>query len=119
MMSDVVKEMGTRLDDFANLQTIVRRLEKQGRLTLAETLRQADLDTCEKEEFADKGDPNVTAKFFFAGIEQGKVRQLKRGLRGIYVRIHGRLLKQSFTESKFTYNISRWKKFESGLRVEL
>ena len=119
LMSDVVRDLGTRLDDFGNFQSIVRRLEKQGRLVLADTSRQADLDTCEKQEFTDKNDATVTAKFFFAGIEQGKVRQLKRGLRGIYVRIHGRLLKQSFTESKFTYNISRWKKFESGLRVEL
>ena len=52
-------------------------------------------------------------------MKAGKVNKLKIGLRGIYVRIHGRLLKQSFTDSVYTYNISRWKKFESGLRVEL
>jgi hypothetical protein len=80
---------------------------------------QADLDVCEKIEFNDKVDPKVTAKIFFAGMKSGQVNQLKRGLRGIYVRIHGRLLKQSFTDSTFTYNISKWKKFESGMRVEL
>ena len=77
------------------------------------------MDTCVASEFIDKEDHTVKAKFFFAGIQNGEVVKLKRGLRGIYVRIHGRLLKQSFTDSTFTYNISRWKKFESGLRVEI
>lgn len=106
------------LDNFGKLQPLAKKLEKRGLLTLAQSTRQADLDTCQKSVVTDKNS-KVTATFFFAGVQRGKVRQLKKGLRGIYVRIHGRLLKQSFTESKYTYNISRWKKFESGLRVEL
>jgi hypothetical protein len=107
------------LNDFGKLAGTAKRLEKKEALTLAYTSVQSDLDVCEIFEFADKIDSKVTAKIFFAGMKAGQVNQLKRGLRGIYVRIHGRLLKQSFTDSTFTYNISKWKKFESGLRVEL
>jgi hypothetical protein len=107
------------LTEFGKLTSTAKRLEKKQCLTLAYTSIQADLDVCELFEFADKVDPKVTAKIFFAGMKSGKVNQLKRGLRGIYVRIHGRLLKQSFTERSFTYNISKWTKFESGIRVEL
>jgi Histidine kinase-, DNA gyrase B-, and HSP90-like ATPase len=116
---EVVKNAPNVLVDFGKLALTAKRLEKKGYLTLAYTSVQADLDVCEQIEFADKVDPKVTAKIFFAGMKSGQVNQLKRGLRGIYVRIHGRLLKQSFTDSTFTYNISKWKKFESGLRVEL
>jgi hypothetical protein len=96
-----------------------RALERKKLLKFAFASVQTDLEACEVSEFVDKEDSSVKAKFFFAGMKAGQVNQLKRGLRGIYVRIHGRLLKQSFTDSTFTYNISRWKKFESGLRVEL
>jgi len=116
--ADLVKFTPGILDNFGKLQSTAKRLEKRGLLALAHSTRQADLDACQKTVITDKGG-KVSATFFFAGISRGKVKQLKRGLRGIYVRIHGRLLKQSFTDSKFTYNISRWKKFESGLRVEL
>jgi hypothetical protein len=116
--ADLVKFTPGILDNFGKLQSIAKRLEKRGLLALAHSTRQVDLDACQKSVLTDKGS-KVGATFFFAGINRGKVKQLKKGLRGIYVRIHGRLLKQSFTDSKFTYNISRWKKFESGLRVEL
>lgn len=116
---EVVKHAPELLNEFGRLELTAKRLEKKKCLTLAYTSVQSDLDECEVFELADKIDPKVTAKIFFAGMKGGQVNQLKRGLRGIYVRIHGRLLKQSFTESTFTYNISKWKKFESGLRVEL
>lgn len=107
------------LDNFAKIKPVAQKLANKRTLTVAESSRQVDLHACDRQELLDKQDHKVRATFFFAGIDHGKVKQLKRGLRGIYVRIHGRLLKQSFTDSKFTYNISRWKKFESGLRVEI
>ena len=116
---EVVKSAPGMLLDFGKLAATAKRLEKKKCLTLAYTSVQADLDVCQQIEFADKVDPKVSVKIFFAGMNSGQVNQLKRGLRGIYVRIHGRLLKQSFTNSTFTYNISKWKKFESGLRIEL
>jgi Histidine kinase-, DNA gyrase B-, and HSP90-like ATPase len=116
--ADLVKFTPEILDNFGKLQSTAKKLEKRGLIALAHSTRQADLDACQKSVITDKG-AKVSATFFFAGINRGKVKQLKTGLRGIYVRIHGRLLKQNFTDSKFTYNISRWKKFESGLRVEL
>lgn len=116
---EALKSAPDIVSHFAKLSSMSRALEKKGLLRLAYTSLQTDLEACEVSEFTDKEDSSVKAKFFFAGMKAGQVNQLKRGLRGIYVRIHGRLLKQSFTESNFTYNISRWKKFESGLRVEL
>lgn len=116
---EVVKTAPDILSNFGRLAKIARALEKKGLLKFAFTSIQADLDACEVTEITDKEDSAIKAKFYFAGMKIGQVSQLKRGLRGIYVRIHGRLLKQSFTDSSFTYNISRWKKFESGLRVEL
>ncbi len=117
--ADVAHRLG-ELNNFRRLRKSAEKIAKRKFLILTESSRQSDLHTCEQVlEIADKQDNKVKAKFFFAGIDHGKVMQLKKGLRGIYIRIHGRLLKQSFTESKFTYNISRWKKFESGLRVEI
>ena len=79
----------------------------------------ADLSDAQIQEFVDKEDRTVKGRFYFGGIESGKVQSLKKGLRGIYVRINGRLLKQSFTEQHYVYNISKWVKFAAGLRVEL
>jgi hypothetical protein len=105
--------------NFAKLPGTARVLARRSVLKPAYASVQTDLEECEVSEIRDKGDTKVRAKFFFAGMKAGKVNQLKPGLRGIYVRINGRLLKESFTGSTFTYNISRWKKFESGLRVEI
>ena len=61
----------------------------------------------------------LPTKYTSQGSKRGKVLPLKPGLRGIYIRIQGRLLKHSFTEQEFVYPISKWVKFASGLRVEL
>jgi len=106
-------------DRFNRLRSTARELIKTKALSIAGTSSQADLEECQIVELADREDKKVKAKYFFAGVENGKVRSLKPGLRGIYIRIHGRLLKQSFTERKYTYNISKWVKFENGLRLEL
>lgn len=105
--------------EFSGFRQRAERLAKRRLLKVATGSAHADLDQCQVSEFADKEDRSVKAKVFFAGIDEGKIRSLKPGLRGIYVRIHGRLLKQSFTDRKFTYSISKWVKFENGLCVEL
>ncbi len=104
---------------FKGIPDVVAKLHRKNLVSLAGTSIQADLGECQQTELQDKEDKSVKAKIYFSGIVGGKVRPLKRGLRGIYVRIHGRLLKQNFTDRRFTYNISKWVKFESGLRVEI
>ena len=118
VFDEVYKSAPDILSNYGRIGAMSRALQKKSLLKLACASVEADLEECQIEEFADREDSSVKAKFYFAGMKAGQVNQLKRGLRGIYVRIHGRLLKQSFTGSDFTYNISRWKKFESGLRVE-
>jgi len=78
-----------------------------------------DLKDCDVFNGRDRLDTTVKYCIYFTGIKEGKVLPMKPGLRGIYVRIHGRLLKQSFTEQKYVYPISKWNKFASGIRVEL
>lgn len=104
---------------FGRLRQDAEKLAKSGRLQPAGNSLLVDLSSCKEIVFRDRVDKSASAKVYFAGLDEDKVRHLKPGLRGIYVRVHGRLLKQSFTDSKFTYNISKWKKFESGTRVEL
>jgi hypothetical protein len=78
---EVIKYAPEILNDFGKLAGIAKRLEKKKTLTLAYTSVQTDLDVCEIFELADKVDPKVTAKIFFAGMKSGQVNQLKRGLR--------------------------------------
>ena len=120
MFSDVVKELPKMPTLFKDLRRYAEKLIENGSLREAETSLLTDLHDCEELEIKDRNDKSVTGKIYFAGLkDDDKVKPIKPGLRGIYVRIHGRLLKQSFTDSKFTYSISNWKKFESGVRVEL
>lgn len=118
-VADAARHVPTITTRFERLDVVAKRLARAKALTLGQSSRLADLNHCQIFELKDKEGSGVTGQAFFAGIQNGKVLQLKKGLRGIYVRINGRLLKQSFTDSGYTYNISRWKKFESGLRVEL
>jgi len=119
LYSDVAKELKTLDGDFAKLDHLAKRLSHGKRISTVDASFSADLGQCEVIETKDKIDKNVSSKFFFAGIENGRVLPIKPGLRGIYIRIHGRILKQSFTDRRYTYPISKWVKFESGLRVEL
>jgi hypothetical protein len=117
--SDVVRDLKVDLSDVKNLPRTCARLARKGKLKTARDSNLTDLEDCEAITVSDKLDKSVQTTIFFAGMEGDNVRPLKPGLRGIYVRIHGRLLKQSFTDSKYTYHISKWKKFESGVRVEI
>src|SRR5579871_4524742 len=117
--SDVAGELRPELSSVKRLGKTCARLVRRRKLRTAVDSTLTDLEDCEKIEMGDKVDKSVRTVIYFAGMEADAVRHLKPGLRGIYVRIHGRLLKQSFTDSKYTYHISKWKKFESGVRVEL
>ncbi len=119
LYAEVADKICSRPDVFATLDSNAQRLSKKNLLVQVGVSTLADLKGCQTYTVTDKHDKTVTATIYFTGLQGEKVKPLKRGLRGIYVRIHGRILKHSFTDSKFTYNISRWKKFESGTRVEL
>ena len=77
-----------------------------------------DLESCVVHQKSYKED-QASIKIYHGRMVQGSPTHIKPGLRGIYVMVNGRLLKNSFTETKYTGNISKWKKFESGLRVIL
>lgn len=119
LYSDAAKHLPDMPGLFGNLESLTNSLSKKNLILPSAFTFLKDLSECEEYEITDKQDKSVKAKIYFGGMQDDNVTKIKPGLRGIYVRIHGRLLKQSFTDSKFTYNISKWKKFESGTRVEL
>jgi len=111
---------GLSFDKISEISKIAEAAASRGKCQLASASTEADLSKCKVSEAIEgDGSQQVGLKFFFAGIRDGKVQPLKRGLRGIYVRIHGRLLKHDFTTQEYTYSISKWTKFASGLRVEV
>jgi hypothetical protein len=116
---DVKTELSLTPLNCAKLREASKGLVKKKLLVAGDPTRSLDIRDCQLIEGKDKLDSTVKYRIYFTGIEDGKVNSMKPGLRGIYVRIHGRLLKQSFTEQKFVYNISKYMKFASGLRVEL
>jgi hypothetical protein len=118
LYADAGKEILEATKKFKPIKSLAKKLYRNKRLKRASESRDVDLNNCIIKKIEDKNE-DVKATIYFGGMEGGKVKAIKRGLRGIYVRIHGRLLKQSFTARKYTYNISKWVKFESGLRVEL
>jgi hypothetical protein len=116
---DVRKNAPTLLTELGRLRNSATRLARRKLLRLSDISADADLKECETVDIRDKDDKTVAARFYFGGLEGGKVRSIKKSLRGIYVRINGRLLKQSFDDQKYVYSISKWVKFAAGLRVEL
>ncbi|MGD1042010.1 MAG: ATP-binding protein [Sedimentisphaerales bacterium] len=113
------RELAPATDDFAKLNAVAKSLLKRKLLMVGDPSTSLDLKDCGVIDGKDRQDPTVKYRIYFTGIREGKVLPMKTGLRGIYVRIHGRLLKQSFTEQKYVYPISKWNKFASGIRVEL
>ena len=104
---------------LGRLRILAKLLVTKGKLVAVGKTVHADLEDCETEILTDKQDHSVKGLFYFAGFEGNKVASLKPSVRGVYVRIHGRLLKQNFATQDFTYNISKWIMFTQGLRVEL
>ena len=108
--------------DFKSLSSIAKKLQEQGLLSLASNSREKELINCTiKKSSSGKSDDPFSAIIYFAGMDPKtyKVYSLKKSLRGIYVRIHGRLLKHDFSGRGITYNISRYMKFANGIRVEI
>ena len=103
---------------FSDLKKQSKKLLKQNHIKRPGANDEIDLEKTQQTERRDDNQ-EATIKYYFGGIKDGRVQHIKKGLRGIYVRVHGRLLKNTFTERKYTYNISHYTQFESGLRVEI
>ena len=112
-------KLAAAISNFTKLQATAKSLLKRKLLVVGDPSASLDLKDCNVIEGKDRQDPTIKYRIYFAGIKEGKVLSIKPGLRGIYVRIHGRLLKHSFTEQKYVYPISKWNKFANGIRVEL
>jgi len=120
MYEDVASDIQKYLSNFKNLKSLAKRLHKSKKLSLATNAADHDLGECKKHVFeSGSAEDGYRAVVYFTGMNGEKVKPLKSSLRGIYVRIHGRLLKHNFSENEYTYNISRYMKFASGIRVEL
>jgi len=119
LYDDVATSFSDMPASLKSLASTAKSLATKNKLFMAGKSVLADLEDCEIEELKDKQDPSVKAKFYFAGFDGDKVKSLKPSVRGVYVRIHGRLLKQDFATQEYTYNISKWIMFTQGLRVEL
>lgn len=119
-VGDLASFPGLKFDDVADLANKAKAGAKSGKCIHATSSSDSDLSACKAtEDHEGTGATKIDLKFYFAGISDGKVNHLKRGLRGIYIRIHGRLLKHDFADREYTYNISKWMKFASGVRVEI
>ena len=116
---DVINELNPFIQTYKNLESMAASLYSKDKLKLASDSFDKELQECDIELMQDKDDKTVSAKFYFAGMQGDKVGSLKESLRGIYVRVHDRLLKHNFSEDKYVYGISKYPMFKQGLRVEL
>lgn len=112
------KEVTAFSKTFKDLSALTNKLYEAKKINLASDSLDSELEDCETTELTDK-ETSVVGKFYFAGMQGDKVQSLKEVLRGIYVRVHGRLLKHNFSEDEFTYGISKYSMFKHGLRIEL
>lgn len=117
--NDISSDLKAYFGSFSDLDAISSAAYEQGRLRLASESLDSELSDCKIEEIQDKEDRAIVAKIYFAGLEGEKVKALKPALRGIYVRVHGRLLKHNFSEDKFVYDISKYPMFKHSLRAEI
>lgn len=116
--SEVKQDILPVLANFNDLKEVARKLTASNKLSLVTNLFDIELDDCETTEIEDK-EQRVKAKFFFAGMDGMVPKQLKENLRGVYLRVHGRLLKSDFSNDKYTGKISKYIQFKSGMRTEL
>jgi hypothetical protein len=113
----IPKDVGLALK---NLKKIAKRAERKERIEKINPGEGSDLNKCIKKEYKSQKDARVRGVCYFMGFDKNKkVIPLKRGLRGIYIRVNGRLIKKDFSVRKFTQPIHRWVSFESGLRIEI
>jgi hypothetical protein len=115
--ANCANSMESFLNDFFGLQEIVKQLQENGKIQLVSNLIDSELDACQEFKASDK-DNNTTATIYFAGMNGGKPITLKESLRGVYIRVHGRLLKADFSTDKYTKNITKYIQFKSSMRAE-
>jgi len=102
-----------------DLKKIFRKCEKSKKAVKVLATEGSDLDKCTKKTYISQKDKNVTGLCYFTGFDKGKkIISLKRGLRGIYIRVNGRLIKKDFATREITQPIHRWVSFETGIRIE-
>jgi hypothetical protein len=105
-------------ETFEGLAEIAKKLQEDGKVQLVSNIFDSELDECEPIHVSDK-ENNASGIIYFAGIQSGRAKPLKESLRGVYVRIHGRLLKADFSTDRYTKNITKYIQFKSSMRTEL
>ena len=115
----VKSDVSSFMKDFIGLNEIVKELHQTGKINLATNLFDSELSDCEIENYTDKEDKSVHAKIYFAGMQNGKPKPLKASLRGVYVRVNDRLLKNDFSSDKYTGGISKYIQFKASTRTEI
>lgn len=105
--------------NFVGLKELATKLYERDSIKLASNLIDSELSDCEEvAEIEDKED-EIKAKIYFAGMQGEKPKSLKESLRGVYIRVDGRLLRQNYATDKYIGGISKLIQFKSGMRTEL
>lgn len=117
--TDVSKEIKPCLTNYKGLKKVAQELLDKQKITLASDTVKKELEDCDQIELTDSIHKDASAKFYFSGMQGIAVKPLKSSLRGIYVRVHDRLLKHDFSEDKYIAGISKFIQFKSAIRVEL
>ncbi len=105
-------------DTFLGLSEICKKLHSEGKIEIVANVFDSELSDCEKYEVVDK-ENNASGMIYFAGMQGEKPKNLKESLRGVFVRINGRLLKSNFSNDEYTGSITKYIQFKSGMRCEL
>ncbi|MFN8290164.1 MAG: ATP-binding protein [Chitinophagaceae bacterium] len=105
-------------NQFIGLADTAKSLHAEEKVQLVSNLVESELEDCQKFDVSDK-DNDATGVIYFAGMSGGKPKPLKDALRGIYIRIHGRLIKSDFSSARFTKNLTKYINFYSSTRTEL
>lgn len=104
--------------DFTGLSEICKKLQENDKIDIVSNLLDSELSDCDPYIVTDK-ENNASGTIFFAGMQGDKPRNLKDSLRGVFVRINGRLLKSNFSNDEYTGGITKYIQFKSGMRCEL
>ena len=118
-LSETAEGLKGFFSTFVGLKDSAKKLLSESKINPAANLFDAELTESEVTELTDKDDHKVKAKFYFAGMDNGEPIPMKQTLRGIYVRVNGRLLKADFDTTKYTSKISKYIQFKSSMRTEL
>lgn len=116
--SNCSKEISDFKNRFIGLAEIAKSLHSEEKVQLISNIIDSDLDDCLQFPVIDK-ENNAEGVIYFPGMSSGKPKFLKEALRGIYVRVHGRLIKSDFSSARFTKNLTKYINFVSSTRTEL